>query len=61
MYHALCLQIKGIKASTPTVVTVLNRRSGKRLTAKRWLEIITPYYDQITTGFKPCPQPSIKP
>ena len=56
LYHGLRLQTKGIKCSDPTPVWLLNRRTGKRFTAKRWLQIITPYYEQITTGFKSDPE-----
>ena len=61
LYHALRLQTKGIKCSDPTPVWLLNRRTGKRFTAKRWLQIITPYYEQITTGFKPNPETQSQP
>lgn len=47
-YHTLRLRVNGLKASRIDPVTVLNRRAGKRWSAKRWLEIIKPHYERIT-------------
>lgn len=47
-YHALQLQIKGLHVCRPAPTTLLNRRAGTRWSARRWLDIIEPYYHRIT-------------
>jgi hypothetical protein len=57
-YHALRLQVQGIRVSRVSACTALNRRSGRRWTSRQWLTIIEPHYRQITEGIKIPPQPS---
>lgn len=52
-YHALRLQVQGIKVSRVSACAHLNRRAGRRWNSRQWLGILEPYYKQITEGFKP--------
>lgn len=47
-YHALRLRANGLRVTRLDPVTLLNRRTGRRWTAKRWVEIFKPYYESIT-------------
>lgn len=55
-YHALRLQVQGIKVSQVSACTHLNRRAKRRWTSRQWLSVIEPYYLEITEGNKPRQQ-----
>ena len=41
---ALALEAGGIDHGLPSAAADLNQRAGRRYTARRWLEILEPYY-----------------
>ena len=47
-YHSLRLLVAGQHLPAPTVTQLLNQRTGRRWTARRWLRTLKPAYERMT-------------